>query len=93
MNGKRLLSTGIVGAVIVALCCFTPILVVLLGVIGLSAALGPSPSRAPTSPSKTRQRHYKGVANPPRRWRRWSDPWHPADIATPENHPAAVKSP
>ncbi len=40
MNDKRLLTTGIVGTVIVALCCFTPILVVLLGVVGLSAALG-----------------------------------------------------
>ncbi len=40
MNDKRLLSTGIAGTAIVALCCFTPILVVLLGVVGLSAALG-----------------------------------------------------
>ena len=36
----RLLRTGIVGTVVVALCCFTPILVVLLGAVGLSAALG-----------------------------------------------------
>ncbi len=40
MSDKRLLSTGIIGTVIAALCCFTPILVVLLGVVGLSAALG-----------------------------------------------------
>ena len=40
MNDKRLLSTGIVGTVIAALCCFTPILVVVLGAMGLSAALG-----------------------------------------------------
>ena len=40
MNDKGLLRTGIVGTVIVALCCFTPILVVLFGVVGLSAALG-----------------------------------------------------
>ena len=40
MNDKRLLSTGIGGTVIAALCCFTPILVVLLGAVGLSAALG-----------------------------------------------------
>ena len=40
MNDKRLLSIGIVGTAIVALCCFTPILVVLLGAVGLSAALG-----------------------------------------------------
>lgn len=37
MNNAKLLHTGIIGAVIVALCCFTPILVILLGVIGLSA--------------------------------------------------------
>lgn len=36
----RLLGTGIVGTTIVALCCFTPGLVVLLGAIGLGAALG-----------------------------------------------------
>ena len=40
MNDKKLLGTGIVGTVLVALCCFTPLLVVLLGVVGLSAALG-----------------------------------------------------
>ena len=36
----KLLRTGIIGSVLVALCCFTPILVVLLGVVGLSAVLG-----------------------------------------------------
>jgi mercuric ion transport protein len=35
-----LLTTGVVGAVIVALCCFTPVLVVLLAAVGLSAWLG-----------------------------------------------------
>ena len=40
MNDKKLFGTGIVGTVIVALCCFTPLLVILLGVVGLSAALG-----------------------------------------------------
>ena len=40
MTKDRLLTTGIVGAIIVALCCFTPILVVLLGVVGLSATVG-----------------------------------------------------
>ncbi|WP_108862380.1 mercury resistance system transport protein MerF [Ruegeria sp. Alg231-54] len=39
MNNK-LLKTGIVGTVIAALCCFTPLLVGLLGVVGLSAAVG-----------------------------------------------------
>jgi len=37
---SRLLKTGVIGAVILALCCFTPVLVVLLGVVGLSAMLG-----------------------------------------------------
>jgi mercuric ion transport protein len=34
------LKTGIVGAVIAALCCFTPILVMLLGVLGLGGLTG-----------------------------------------------------
>ncbi|RKF15325.1 mercury resistance system transport protein MerF [Roseovarius spongiae] len=37
---KGLLKTGIIGTVIVALCCFTPVLVILLGAVGLSAVLG-----------------------------------------------------
>ncbi len=40
MNEKTLMATGILGSVIVALCCFTTVLVVLLGVVGLSAWLG-----------------------------------------------------
>ncbi len=36
----RLLKFGVIGAVILALCCFTPVLVVLLGVVGLPAILG-----------------------------------------------------
>ena len=36
----KLLLTGIIGTVIAALCCFTPVLVVLLGAVGLSALLG-----------------------------------------------------
>ncbi len=40
MSNSRLLKTGIIGAVITALCCFTPVLVVLLGAVGLSAVLG-----------------------------------------------------
>lgn len=40
MDDKSLLKTGVIGTVILALCCFTPILVVLLGVVGLSAVLG-----------------------------------------------------
>jgi mercuric ion transport protein len=40
MNDRKLLRIGIGGTAIAALCCFTPVLVVLLGVVGLSAALG-----------------------------------------------------
>lgn len=40
MNPKTLVRVGIIGTVLVALCCFTPILVVLLGVVGLSALTG-----------------------------------------------------
>lgn len=37
---RRLLLTGIVGTIIAALCYFTPVLAVLLGLVGLSALLG-----------------------------------------------------
>ena len=37
---RKLLTVGIVGTIIAALCCFTPLLVVLLGIIGFSAAVG-----------------------------------------------------
>lgn len=40
MNNRMLLQTGIIGTIVVALCCFTPLLVVLLSVVGLSAWLG-----------------------------------------------------
>jgi mercuric ion transport protein len=40
MQDRTLLRTGIIGSVVAALCCFTPILVVALGAIGLSAWLG-----------------------------------------------------
>ncbi len=40
MNDRRLLRTGIIGTIVAALCCFTPILVVLFGVVGLSALVG-----------------------------------------------------
>lgn len=39
-TGNKLLTTGIVGTVVAALCCFTPILAILLGAVGLSAVLG-----------------------------------------------------
>ncbi len=39
MNNRKLLGTGITGTVITAVCCFTPVLVIGLGVAGLSAWL------------------------------------------------------
>lgn len=40
MTHRGLLRTGIIGTVVTAICCFTPVLVVLLGAVGLSAMLG-----------------------------------------------------
>ncbi len=40
MTDSALLKTGLIGTVIAALCCFTPILVILLGAVGLSAVVG-----------------------------------------------------
>ena len=40
MNDRKLLRAGIIGTVIAAICCFTPVLVILLGAVGLSAWLG-----------------------------------------------------
>jgi mercuric ion transport protein len=40
MNDQSLLRTGIIGAAITAICCFTPALVIGLGAVGLSAWLG-----------------------------------------------------
>ncbi len=37
---NRLLIVGATGSVIAAICCFTPILVVLLAAVGLSAVVG-----------------------------------------------------
>ena len=37
---KSLLKTGVIGSAIAALCCFTPILVILFGAVGLSALIG-----------------------------------------------------
>ena len=36
----RLLKYWLIGTVLVALCCFTPVLLVLLGAVGLSGMLG-----------------------------------------------------
>lgn len=40
MNDKSVLKVGVVGTVVAALCCFTPILVFLFGFVGLSAVVG-----------------------------------------------------
>ena len=40
MSPNKLICTGGTGSIIVAICCFTPVLVVLLGAVGLSAWLG-----------------------------------------------------
>ncbi len=37
---NKLLKTGVIGTVIMAVCCFTPLLVLFFGVIGLSALVG-----------------------------------------------------
>ena len=37
---NKILKTGIVGSVVAAICCFTPILVILLGILGLGAVTG-----------------------------------------------------
>lgn len=39
-NNSRLLKLGIGGSLIVALCCFTPILLILFGIVGLGALTG-----------------------------------------------------
>ena len=40
MTDATILKTGIIGSVVAAICCFTPVLVILLGVAGLSALVG-----------------------------------------------------
>lgn len=39
-RGMRMLIIGLAGGLVAALCCFTPLLVILLGVLGLSALTG-----------------------------------------------------
>lgn len=39
-NPKNLVRTSVIGTVLIALCCFTPILVILLGSVGLAAMTG-----------------------------------------------------
>jgi len=40
MNHARLLKTGLIGSIIAALCCFTPVLAILLGAVGLGWFVG-----------------------------------------------------
>ncbi|MEX2206471.1 MAG: mercury resistance system transport protein MerF [Myxococcota bacterium] len=40
MEDRKLLGVGVLGALLVAVCCFTPLLVALLAAVGLSAAVG-----------------------------------------------------
>ncbi len=39
-KNKKLFCTGAGGTIVTALCCFTPLLVVLFGAVGVSAWLG-----------------------------------------------------
>lgn len=40
MNDRTLLTTGIAGAVVAALCCATPVFMIVLGAVGFSAWVG-----------------------------------------------------
>ena len=40
MNDRNLLRTGIIGSAIMVVCCVTPVLVVLVTAVGLSAVIG-----------------------------------------------------
>ncbi len=40
MNDRTLLRTGIIGSAVAAVCCFTPVLVLLVTAVGLSAVIG-----------------------------------------------------
>ncbi len=40
ISDKNILKTGVTGTIIAAICCFTPVLVIALGAVGLSAWLG-----------------------------------------------------
>ena len=40
MNNRKLLKTGATCSCVTAVCCFTPILVVLFGAVGWSAVVG-----------------------------------------------------
>ena len=40
MKKETLLKTGIIGSIVAALCCFTPVLVIVFGAVGLAALVG-----------------------------------------------------
>jgi mercuric ion transport protein len=40
MTNSRLLTIGFIGSILAAVCCFTPVLLIVFGVIGLSAYVG-----------------------------------------------------
>ncbi|MGR3289782.1 MAG: mercury resistance system transport protein MerF [Paracoccaceae bacterium] len=40
MQNAKLLKFGVLGTVVLAICCFTPVLVVLFATLGLSALVG-----------------------------------------------------
>ena len=40
MKPQTLLKTGIIGTIIALICCFTPVLVILFGLLGLSSYIG-----------------------------------------------------
>ena len=40
MEDRKLFGIGVGGALVAVICCFTPLLVVLLGAVGLSAVVG-----------------------------------------------------
>jgi mercuric ion transport protein len=40
MTNDSLLRVGIVGTIVAAVCCFTPVLVILLATVGLAAVIG-----------------------------------------------------
>lgn len=37
MDNQKLLKTGLIGTIVMVICCFTPALVILMGALGLSA--------------------------------------------------------
>lgn len=40
MFKDKLLVTGVIGTIVLAVCCFTPVLFVLFGAVGLSSLMG-----------------------------------------------------